>query len=70
MNAPKKEVRKISEIRKFVVDKVSKMNDDVQLCRVFEILTGNTVTHAASFHGTYHEKSRNREVEVVMHKRF
>ena len=46
MDEPKKEIRKISEIRKFVVDKVSKMTDDVQLCRVFEILTGNTVTHA------------------------
>ena len=62
MNEPKKEVRKISEIRKFVVDKVSKMEDDVQLCRVFEILTGNTVTHA--------KESESREVEVVMHKQF
>ena len=62
MNEPKKEVRKISEIRKFVVDKVSKMEDDVQLCRVFEILTGNTVTHA--------KESESREVEVVMHKPF
>ena len=62
MNEPKKEVRKISEIRKFVVDKVSKMEDDVQLCRVFEILTGNTVTHA--------KESESREVEVVMHKSF
>ena len=70
MAEAERKVIKISEIRKFVVDKVSKMEDDVQLCRVFVILTGNTVTHAASFHGTYHEKSRNREVEVVMHKRF
>ena len=62
MDGVEREVRKISEIRKFVVDKVSKMNDDVQLCRVFEILTGNTVTHA--------EKSGSGEVEVVMHKRF
>ena len=60
MNEPKREVRKISEIRKFVVDKVSKMEDDVQLCRVFETLTGNTVNH----------KLRDGEVEVVMHKRF
>ena len=70
MAEAERKVIKVSEIRKFVVDKVSKMEDDVQLCRVFEILTGNTVTHATSFHGTYHEKSRNREVEVVMHKRF
>ena len=62
MNERKKEIRKISEIRKFVVDKVSKMNDDVQLCRVFEILTGNTVTHA--------KESESGEVEVVMHKQF
>jgi len=62
MNEQKKEIRKISEIRKFVVDKVSKMNDDVQLCRVFEILTGNTVTHA--------EELGSGEVEVVMHKSF
>ena len=62
MGEAKRELIKISEIRKFVVDKVSKMNDDVQLCRVFEILTGNTVTHA--------EKSGSGEVEVVMHKRF
>ena len=62
MNEQKKEIRKISEIRKFVVDKVSKMEDDVQLCRVFEILTGNTVTHA--------EESGSGEVEVVMHKSF
>ena len=62
MNEPKKEVRKISEIRKFVVDKVSKMEDDVQLCRVFEILTGNTVTHA--------KESGSGKVEVVMHKQF
>ena len=62
MNEPKREVRKISEIRKFVVDKVSKMNDDVQLCRVFEILTGNTGTHA--------RESGSGEVEVVMHKLF
>jgi hypothetical protein len=62
MNERKKEIRKISEIRKFVVDKVSKMTDDVQLCRVFEILTGNTVTHA--------KESESGEVEVVMHKSF
>ena len=62
MNERKKEIRKISEIRKFVVDKVSKMTDDVQLCRVFEILTGNTVTQA--------EESGSGEVEVVMHKSF
>ena len=62
MNEPKREVRKISEIRKFVVDKVSKRNDDVQLCRVFEILTGNTVTHA--------REAGSGEVEVVMHKLF
>ena len=62
MNERKKEIRKISEIRKFVVDKVSKMTDDVQLCRVFEILTGNTVTHA--------EELGSGEVEVVMHKSF
>ena len=62
MNEQKKEIRKISEIRKFVVDKVSKMTDDVQLCRVFEILTGNTVTQA--------EESGSGEVEVVMHKSF
>ena len=62
MNERKKEIRKISEIRKFVVDKVSKMNDDVQLCRVFEILTGNTVTHAG--------ESGSEEVEVMIHKPF
>ena len=62
MDEAKRKVIKISEIRKFVVDKVSKMNDDVQLCRVFEILTGNTVTHA--------EESGSGEVEVVMHKQF
>ena len=62
MDEQKKEIRKISEIRKFVVDKVSKMTDDVQLCRVFEILTGNTVTHA--------KESESGEVEVVMHKSF
>ena len=62
MDEAKRKVIKISEIRKFVVDKVSKMTDDVQLCRVFEILTGNTVTHA--------EESGSGEVEVVMHKSF
>ena len=60
MDEAEKKVIKISEIRKFVVDKVSKMTDDVQLCRVFETLTGNTVNH----------KLRDGEVEVVMHKRF
>ena len=62
MAEAERKVIKISEIRKFVVDKVSKMEDDVQLCRVFEILTGNTVTHA--------EESGSGEVEVVMHKPF
>ena len=46
MAEAERKVIKVSEIRKFVVDKVSKMEDNVQLCRVFEILTGNTVTHA------------------------
>jgi len=62
MAEAERKVIKISEIRKFVVDKVSKMDDDVQLCRVFEILTGNTVTHAGEL--------GSEEVEVVMHKRF
>jgi hypothetical protein len=38
------------------------MTDDVQLCRVFEILTGNTVTHAG--------ESGSEEVEVMIHKPF
>ena len=62
MAEAERKVIKISEIRKFVVDKVSAMHDDVQLCRVFEILTGNTVTHAG--------ESGSEEVEVVMHKSF
>ena len=55
-----RKVIKISEIRKFVVDKVSKIEDDVQLCRVFEILTGNTVSHNLG----------DGEVEVMIRKRF
>ena len=62
MDEAERKVIKISEIRKFVVDKVSKIEDDVQLCRVFEILTGNTVTHAG--------ESGSGEGEVVMHKLF
>ena len=62
MAEAERKVIKVSEIRKFVVDKVSKMEDDVQLCRVFEILTGNTVTHA--------KESGSGKVEVVMHKQF
>jgi hypothetical protein len=57
-----RKVIKISEIRKFVVDKVSKIEDDIQLCRVFEILSGNTVTHAGEL--------GSEEVEVMIHKRF
>ena len=60
MAEEERKVIKISEIRKFVVDKVSAMHDDVQLCRVFEILTGNTVSHNLG----------DGEVEVMMRKRF
>jgi hypothetical protein len=62
MDEAERKLIKISEIRKFVVDKVSKTEDDVQLCRVFEILSGNTVTHAG--------ESGSEEVEVMIHKRF
>ena len=60
MAEEERKVIKISEIRKFVVDKVSAMHDDVQLCRVFEILTGNTVSHNLG----------DGEVEVMMRKPF
>jgi len=60
MAEEERKVVKISEIRKFVVDKVSAMHDDVQLCRVFEILTGNMVSHNLG----------DGEVEVMIRKRF
>ena len=61
MAEEERKVIKISEIRKFVVDKVSEVEDDVQLCRVFEILTGNMVSHKGLEDG---------EVEVMIHKPF
>jgi len=66
MAEEERKVIKISEIRKFVVDKVSKIEDDVQLCRVFEVLTGNMVSHKTKFP----ESLEDGEVEVMIHRQF